>query len=304
MLRKDCEIAADPNRVLFESPLVSVGDFDCNPAHPRFSNTRPLPDYAFVFPRTAVWIQHEGSRAFVADSNVVPLYNPGRPFRRERISVDGDRTDWFTIAPDVLRDVVRGLDPATADAHGPLFRFDFARVTHQTFVRQREVLLHVRTTTQPVDAWYVEESVITALHETLAGAYARRSDTPALPRHRDLAESAKARLNVMLTEPSGLNELARAVGTSVFHLCRVFRQSTGSTIHRYRNDLRLRQSLALLEDGGDDILVIAIALGYSGHSHFSGAFHKAFGMTPSAFRDASRAERAGVRSEFNRPLIN
>ena len=79
----------------------------------------------------------------------------------------------------------------------------------------------------------------------------------------------------------------------MFHLCRIFKRHTGQTIHGYRNQLRLRKSLDLLGDT-DDILRLALALGYSGHSHFTAAFHRLFGMTPSAFRALSGPRRAAV----------
>jgi AraC-like DNA-binding protein len=38
----------------------------------------------------------------------------------------------------------------------------------------------------------------------------------------------------------------------------------------------------------DDVTDLAMALGFSSHSHFSAAFKQAYGQTPSAFRKLSR----------------
>jgi AraC-like DNA-binding protein len=54
--------------------------------------------------------------------------------------------------------------------------------------------------------------------------------------------------------------------------------------------LRVRSSLELLL-GSDDILTVAIALGYSSHSHFTAAFRRAFGLSPSEWRTRSTRER-------------
>ena len=278
---------SEPSRILFQSPLVQVGEFRCPTSHPRFGDTGPTKRYCFVFPRTAVWIQHEGRQAFVADSNVVPLYNAGYPYRRRPISRDGDRTDWFGVDPAVLREMLKAHDSIAADADSRLFRFDYARVTQQAFLRQRDVFTHVRSLPS-ADSLYIEESVIGVLEEMLSSLYGHRSVVSMTAKHRDLAEAAKASINLGVADQGGLCALARSVGASVFHLCRVFREYSGSTLHRYRNDLRLRRALELLDDAGDDILDIAILLGYSGHSHFTGAFHRAFGLTPSQYRAASR----------------
>jgi AraC-like DNA-binding protein len=240
-----------------------------------------------------VWIQHEGSRAFVADANIVPLYNAGHPYRRRPISNDGDRTDWFGVDPTILREVLKAHDPIAADAESRLFRFDYGRVTQKAFLRQRDVFTHVRSL-PCADVLYTEESVIGVLDAMLSGLYGLRAAVPITARHRDLAEAAKASINRGVADQGGLGALARSIGTSVFHLCRVFREYSGSTLHRYRSDLRMRRSLELLDDAGDDILEIAVTLGYSGHSHFTGAFHRAFGMTPSQYRDSSRNQRADL----------
>jgi AraC family transcriptional regulator len=288
-----------PSRVMFASPNVTVGVFRCPPDHPRFGDSGPTREYCFVFPRTAVWIEHEGRPPFVADANVVPLYNAGHPYRRRQIADVGDRTDWFGVSPAILREMLTGLDPAAADDSWRLFRFDFARVAHRTFLKQRAVFTHVRTT-DASDALYIEESVIGVLEDVLTRTYGSSSLPHPSRTHRDLTEAAKARLNATSCSQHNLTDLARSIGTSVFHLCRVFRHYAGSTIHRYRNDLRLRQSLERLDGGGEDILSVALTLGYSGHSHFTGAFHQAFGLTPSQFRDASRRTRDTLSAEQDR----
>jgi AraC-like DNA-binding protein len=109
-------------------------------------------------------------------------------------------------------------------------------------------------------------------------------------RQREISENTRAHLNRTFTGNQTLDDLATAVGTSVFHLCRVFRRHTGTSIHRYRTDLRLRRAIELLRGGDGDILAVAVAVGYSGHSHFTRAFHRAFGTTPSRLRRTVRAE--------------
>jgi AraC-like DNA-binding protein len=60
--------------------------------------------------------------------------------------------------------------------------------------------------------------------------------------------------------------------------------STATTLHAYRNQLRLRAALERVADPGSDLLSVAIDLGYSSHSHLSEAFRRTFKLTPSALR--------------------
>src|SRR5262249_37447049 len=63
-----------------------------------------------------------------------------------------------------------------------------------------------------------------------------------------------------------------------------FQQRTGAPVHRYLTRLRLRASLERLADGETDLTALALELGFSSHSHFTGAFRREFGRTPSAVR--------------------
>jgi AraC-like DNA-binding protein len=289
----NCEQHPHPSAKLFESPLVQVGHFRCPTSHPLFSDSGPTKIHCFVFPREACWIQHEGGDAFVADATTVPLYNPGHPYRRRPISEEGDRTDWFGVSEPLLREMLTDRQTRNCEHESRLFRSDYATASSESFFRQRRVFQHV-SVGEDSDTLFVEESVIAVLDHVLATLYPNK-DEPERRQHRDLAEATKALLAERYVEPTGISALATTVGASVYHLCRVFRRHSGRTIHRYRTELRLRRSLELLSDSGEDILSIAVALGYSGHSHYTSAFHRCFGMTPSEYRLLARQSASAAR---------
>jgi AraC-like DNA-binding protein len=62
-----------------------------------------------------------------------------------------------------------------------------------------------------------------------------------------------------------------------------------SSLHAYRTELRLRHALERLLERREHITQIALDLGFSSHSHFTAAFRRAFGLTPSAFIRQARA---------------
>ena len=275
---------ADPDRILLDTGVVSAGEFRCPVDHPRFEDTGPTRQYCFVFPRNACWIEQEGAPPFVADSTVVPLYNQGHPYRRAVISADGDRTDWFGVAPSVLRDMVATLDPHRAGRTDSLFPASFVAASAGSFLAQRVVFHHLRAGTPP-DRLYIEETVLTLLGDVLERAFGKSATQPLSRAQADLVERSREHLNRTYLHKEGIAEVAAAVGTSEFHLCRLFRRATGSSLHGYRTDLRLRRSLEWLHDGAD-ILTVALDAGFSHHSHFTAAFHRAFGVPPSEFRAA------------------
>jgi AraC-like DNA-binding protein len=90
-----------------------------------------------------------------------------------------------------------------------------------------------------------------------------------------------------------LSDIAREGDVSVFRVCRVFRAATGSTLHAYRNQMRLQAALERL-GGGESLTEVALDLGYSSHSHFTAAFRELFGVTPSSVRNPPVSRRKGA----------
>ena len=81
-----------------------------------------------------------------------------------------------------------------------------------------------------------------------------------------------------------LRALARTVGCSPFHLSRVFREGTGCTISQYRLRRRVHEVLDRLAAGEDDLAALAIAVGFSDHSHMTRTVVAQLGEAPSALR--------------------
>jgi AraC-like DNA-binding protein len=71
---------------------------------------------------------------------------------------------------------------------------------------------------------------------------------------------------------------------SPYALARAFRRLTGYTIHAYQLQLRLRGSLDRVIGGGAGLSDIAADQGFASHSHYTAAFRRAFGRTPSELR--------------------
>ena len=87
-----------------------------------------------------------------------------------------------------------------------------------------------------------------------------------------------------------LPEVGRAVGASPAYLTDLFRRVEGVSLHRYVVQLRLARALVELPHV-DDLSALALDLGFSSHSHFSAAFRRAFGCTPSELREGTRSRR-------------
>jgi AraC family transcriptional regulator len=273
--------AAHVNEIVFNGELLKIGRWRLPAAHPHFRDSGPTRHYLVVFPRTSAWIQHAGERPFVADPNVVTLYNKGQAYTRGAIAGVGDWCDYYALEPRVLREIVATCDRASAEAPTRVLRFSRARSSAHAYITQRAIYHYVRRHAA-ADPLVVEETMIGVVAQLLRTAYEREARLPRLP--SDVVEHARELVARRFASRFTLPELARAVDTSVFHLCRLFRAATGTTIHAYRNEVRLRAALARVLDTRRDLSSIALDLGYATHSHFTAAFRACYGITPSAAR--------------------
>ncbi len=110
---------------------------------------------------------------------------------------------------------------------------------------------------------------------------------------RNRVDSVIAILRRDLTQTPPLEQIAREAGCSPFYLSRTFSKETGSTIPQYLRQLRLEKASELLKSGNYNVTEAAIEVGYNSLSHFSQAFHQAFGCCPGLYPTRTPSQRVG-----------
>jgi AraC family transcriptional regulator len=277
------------SRPIFEGHRIKIGQFVCPTTAPNFTDTGPI-RYGpiIVFPRIGVEITHAGHAPILADPNTVIFYNEGQEYRRGKVSPYGDRCEWFAFDPTLVREVVSQFDPSVNDQERNLFGITHATSTAQLYLHQRVVVEHLLNQAHP-NHLFVEETALNLLEQVVANAYTshgyrphRNSDTVRI--HADLVHAAKGMIATRFHETLTLDDIAGGLYVSPYHLCRVFRQQTGNTLHHYLTQIRLRASLESIADRNQEVTAIALGLGFSSHSHFTSAFRHTFGMPPSTYQ--------------------
>ena len=285
-LPPDCAFRAgnpEIDTLIMGTACTAIGQFRCPVDHASFVDSGPISDPLFVFPRTAVWIQHEDARAFHSDPTLVTIYNKGQRYTRRASSHQRDRSDWFALSDDVARDVMAFATPSARDGER-LFTRTRTASNAALYLRQRVLLQQARR--GELSALELDERVIEIAHDVLAprpGASSccvRRTTS----RRAAVADAARA---MLAADPAGslsLGALADHVDTSPFHLCRLFRAETGQTLRSYRNQLRCRLALEDLSIGASNISAIAHRYGFTSHSHFVRVARHLFGDAPGTIR--------------------
>ncbi|MCB0189873.1 MAG: helix-turn-helix transcriptional regulator [Caldilineaceae bacterium] len=290
---------------IFENKIARIGLFRCPTEHPDFGDTGPIRNgHLMVFPRTSVRILLPDREPIVATPHTVMFYNNEQRYRREPLSYDGDRCEWFAFAPALLAAAFAAREPNNHIKSTHPFPFAHAQSDAHCYLQQRLIVAHLlqaRTQGEAPDHLWLEEALHNLLAHVLDQIYGTtptkhnrrpRKFSPQTEReHRTIARRVQEQIGAHFTRAITLDELAATVHLSAYELCRIFRAQTATTIHQYTMQLRLRAALERITDPGIDLTTVALDLGYSSHSHFTSAFRRAFGILPSALR---RNQRVGA----------
>ncbi|MBV7529380.1 AraC family transcriptional regulator [Chitinophaga sp. sic0106] len=101
---------------------------------------------------------------------------------------------------------------------------------------------------------------------------------------RERLDYARSVLLANMQQPPTLSQLARMAGINEFKLKNGFKQLYNTTVFGYLSDYRLELAKDMILDGNRSLSDIADEAGYSSLPHFSTAFRKKFGVSPSRMK--------------------
>ncbi|HEX7151698.1 MAG TPA: AraC family transcriptional regulator [Thermoanaerobaculia bacterium] len=235
--------------------------------------------YVLSFTHSGTFLLHAGPRTETIDATRTVVLRPGEPYRLSRSHGRAASGSAVALHPAVFeRLFARGADSLTrAGADG------------QPFLLQHLLLL-LLVAQPPEEGSAVDEAVLWIFAQALA---APPSDMLRVAggKRRDTIAGVQALLATHGTRALQLEEIARAVKRSPFHLSRAFKQETGMPMHLYLNRLRIRRALEGVVGRNESVSELAYAAGYSSHSHFTEAFRQEFGIAPTEARRLARLRR-------------
>jgi AraC-like DNA-binding protein len=95
---------------------------------------------------------------------------------------------------------------------------------------------------------------------------------------------AKEYIHEHQTEEISLGQVAKAVNTSTFYFCKMFKKVTGINFTDYLSRLRIEKSKNLLLNPNLRVSEIAFEVGFQSLTHFNRVFKKILGQSPTEYR--------------------
>jgi AraC-like DNA-binding protein len=272
--------------VLFESEILQVRAVRCAAAPSAEGPIEWSAANTIVFPEAGVFVKHLARHStVVADRSHAIFFTANQPYRVSHPMPGGDDCFVLELRRPALTDALLTNDPPSADKPNAPFRRAAVRLSPNLVLLRR--ILHHRIVHGVAEALEVEETAAELLRQSVRSAIEKVVRTHARGRDTGLVGIAEAAQLIIAAQPAArwtLASLAREIGCSPFHLAHVFRDVVGASIHQYQMRARLATALDDVLDSNRDLSAIAVNVGFGHHSHFTHAFRRTFGITPSMLR--------------------
>lgn len=258
--------------------------------------TRPFD----ILPKLLVMVLLEGRQTFLIDEAIFELdaaagavalmLNIARPARLRFVNDSAElmRKVQISAPRPWLAWLTRGLGDRTTALKGFLAR----HLAHVQFppspqvVRLAEQLAHPPAAMQDeMRVFYRQARGIEIVCAACAVLNDRRgaSHPPALAGRRQ-SERVRDYILAHLDEPLTIGGIARAVGASESTVQRRFKAEFGVTVFAFIRERRFERACRALQQDGASIAQAAHIAGYADAAHFSTAFKRTYGISPSRCR--------------------
>jgi AraC-like DNA-binding protein len=271
---------------LLQRPSVTVSDFKCSavPGEKPFAEQHRCHSISYVRKGSFGYVSRGRSHELVVGSFLIGF--PGAEFVCTHDHVCGDECLSFFFEPDLVESIGDRAEAWQIGAAPPLSELMVLGELAQAAADGRS------------DIGLDEVGCLLA--SRLASVASGRTRSPAKVTARDRRRAVETALWIDAHSHRAieLTDAAAQAGVSPFHFLRLFAGALGVTPHQYLVRSRLRHAARLLAEDNRDVTDVAYDVGFNDLSNFVRSFHRAAGVSPLKFRQASR----GLRKIFQERL--
>lgn len=280
-----------------------------NAPSPEKASPRSVQGYTKVSLRISTL--HAGRTVYASPQSfmVVVNINSGSAASLQVVLPDQSREDWLRYPGEVCLLPPRSIVTNLSEAGGELIQYQIPRSSLISFAQQRN-LWKVESLAAPS---FASDSTMTLLSRAALPLLCEEQRCPAdvaeyftlsmyshlldrygvegsagerftggfSPRHKRLIYQS---LNESSDLVPSMEDLAEQCGLSIGHFARAFRQSFGSSFHKYLLEERVERAQKLLRESNASLKQIALEIGYSDQPTFTESFTRVVGMPPGKYR--------------------
>jgi AraC-like DNA-binding protein len=271
---------------LYQRPSITVSDFRCSavPGDKPFAEQHRCHSISYVRKGSFGYRSHGQGHELVAGSVLVGF--PGTEFICTHDHVCGDECLSFFLEPELVEATGGPSEAWQIGAAPPL----------PELMVLGELAQAAASGSSDIGLDEVGHLLANRLVEVVSGKARRPAKVTARDRRR--AVETALWIDAHSDQPIELEDAAAQAGVSPFHFLRLFSSVLGVTPHQYLVRSRLRHAARLLADDDKAVTDIAYDVGFGDLSNFTRTFHRAAGVSPLKFRQASR----GMRKIFQERL--
>ena len=274
---------------LLQRPTLTVSDFRCSavPGEKPFAELHRCHSISFV--RKGSFGYHSRGRTHDLVAGSFLIGSPGTEFVCTHDHVCGDECLSFFFEPELVATIGERAEAWQIGAAPPL--------------AQLMVLGELAQAAADGESDIGLDEVGHLLAQRLVEVVSGTAKKPAKVTARDRRRAVEAALwiDAHSHREIELEDAARQAGVSPFHFLRSFSGVLGVTPHQYLVRSRLRRAARYLAEDDKPVTDVAYDVGFNDLSNFVRTFHRAAGVSPLKFRQASR----GMRKIFQeRPGLN
>ena len=264
---------------LLQRPSISVSDFRCDaaPGDAPFIERHRCHSSSYV--RKGSFGCHSRGRFTELVAGSVLVGHPGDEYVCSHDHICGDECLSFFLEPDLVEAIGDQADIWQIGSTPPLPELMVFGELAQAAAEGRS------------------DIGLDEIGQLLAGRFVEvisgRASKPfsATARDRRRAVEAALWIDAHSHREVDLEQAARQADISLFHFLRLFAAVLGVTPHQYLVRSRLRHAARRLADEDRSVTDIAYDVGFGDLSNFVRTFHRAAGVSPLKFRQASRGDR-------------
>ena len=271
---------------LLQRGCISVSDFRCSAGPDDKPFVEQYASHSISYVRKGSFGCQTRGRSFELVAGSILVGHPGDEFTCTHDHVCGDECLSFFLTPELVETIGDRTEVWRVGATPPLPELMVLGELAQAAADGRSDL--------GLDE--VGQLFASRFVEVVSG----RSGKPVSAKARDRRRAVETALwiDAHSHRQIDLEHAAGQAELSPFHFLRLFASVLGVTPHQYLVRSRLRHAARLLADDERPVTDVAYDVGFGDLSNFVRTFHRAAGVSPRRFREASR----GMRKIFQERL--